>query len=345
MAAVPSDELDARAPPIYLFNQDRELRYTWVSRIPDELARHVPARIVGHTDAELCEAVQGHEVVALKRDVLRTGVRARRVVTVSTPARTCYFDLTIEPVRDGEGLVTGLACAAFEVTAHRETEAELRRMQGQMAEAEKLARIGSWLWDVEADRIYWSPGLYTIYGITTDAFDPRFAARQREQRVHPDDHERVEHAVASALATARPFDIDYRILRPDGRVRILHGRCEPVVNESGKVVRLVGTAQDVTEVRLAEDALETTARELGERAVQLHRLTHGSPGNAAELPLLRPRQVEILELIAEGLSNFEIGERLFISEATVKWHVRQTLKALGVANRAQAVARVFGRSP
>ena len=85
-----------------------------------------------------------------------------------------------------------------------------------------------------------------------------------------------------------------------------------------------------------------TAKELGQRAAQLHRLTHGASATPAELPPLSPRQVEILELIAEGLSNLEIGERLFISEATVKWHVRQILKALGVANRAQAVARVFG---
>jgi DNA-binding NarL/FixJ family response regulator len=73
-------------------------------------------------------------------------------------------------------------------------------------------------------------------------------------------------------------------------------------------------------------------------------LTHGDD-DAGLMSLLGTRQMEILQLIADGLSNLEIADRLFISEATVKWHVRQILRKLGVSNRAQAVATLLGQPP
>jgi DNA-binding NarL/FixJ family response regulator len=135
----------------------------------------------------------------------------------------------------------------------------------------------------------------------------------------------VEEAVTRALQGGQPFEMDYRIVRPDGRVRIVHARCEPLLNDLGKVVRLVGTAQDVTDVRLGEVATSRPALRDSQPSLQL---------------ILGARQLEILELIADGLSNIEIADRLFISEATVKWHVRQILRKLGATNRAQAVARL-----
>ena len=329
------------AAPIYLFTQDRELRYTWVPRVPPELTVLLAGGVIGRTDVELIGDEQAASFAAVKQAVLESGVGARTEVSVATPTETVAFDVTISPLFDDDGAIVGVIGAAFDITQYRDVERELRRAREQMAEAEAVARFGSWEWDVARDEITWSPGLFHIYGIPPDELDPRFASRQRDQRVHPDDHQRVDAAVAAALESGRPFEMDYRIIRPDGRVRIVHARCEPVLNGNGRVARLVGTAQDVTEVRLAEDALEETAAELGRRAEQLHRLTHGH-GSSTLHSILGGRQLEILELIAEGLSNFEIAERLFISESTVKWHVRQLLKKLGVTNRAQAVARLSG---
>src|SRR6185295_4337452 len=103
-------------------------------------------------------------------------------------------------------------------------------------------------------------------------------------------------------------------------------------------LRLTGTVQDVTELRSAAEVLDQTASDLGRRAAELH----GFPGhsrNADPSRLLSARQLEILALVAQGFSNAEIASRLYLTESTVKWHVRKILRALGVANRAQAVAR------
>ena len=138
--------------------------------------------------------------------------------------------------------------------------------------------------------------------------------------------------------------MEYRIIRPDGRVRRLHSRAELTADADGNPLRLTGTAQDVTELRAAAEVLHQTASDIGRRAAELH----GYPGQSRHpdlSKLLSARQSEILGLVAEGMSNAEIAARLYLTESTVKWHVRKILRALGVSNRAQAVARYLSRTP
>ena len=117
---------------------------------------------------------------------------------------------------------------------------------------------------------------------------------------------------------------------------------ELIADPEGKPLRLTGTAQDVTELHAAAEVLHQTASDLGRRAAELQR----SPGPHDDLAnSLTPRQVEILALVSQGLGNAEIASRLYLSESTVKWHVRKILRALGVSNRAQAVARYLSASP
>ena len=242
----------------------------------------------------------------------------------------------IPDVADGE--VRGFFVLVTDVTERKRAEEEVERSRARLAEAERVARLGSWEWDVAENRVVWSDGLFEIYGIDPEEFEGRYAPGS--ERVHPEDRDRVDAEVRRALETCEPIALDYRILRPDGRVRRVHGRAEVITDGEGRPVRLAGTAQDVTEVRAAAEALRHTAAELGRHATDLRRLPNVPGRGDTELPrILTPRQLEILAMIGDGLSNMEIADRLFLSESTVKWHVRKILRALGVANRAQAVAR------
>ena len=349
-AALPADRMVALAEgmdrfaaaleraPVFVFEQDAELRYRWVPAPIPALGVHDPAAALGRTDGELLGEEAAAGLDELKRRVLDSGEGERADVAVAAPAGRFVLDLSVHPLRDPRGAVAGLTCAAVDVTERAHVEEDLRRSRRLLAESEHLARIGSWEWDVARDRITWSEGLYEIYGLTVESFDPRFAAR--DQRVHPDDRERVATAVARALETCGEIDMEYRIVRPDGRVRRVHGRAEVIVGDDGRPVRMAGTAQDVTELRAAEEALERTAAELGQRAAELHRVTRRAPGTVRDVEeALSARQLEILSLIADGLGNGEVAARLYLSEATVKWHVRQILRKLGVSNRSEAVAR------
>jgi PAS domain S-box-containing protein len=238
-----------------------------------------------------------------------------------------------------EGEVRGIFVLVTDITERRRIEEEVERSRARLAEAERIARLGSWEWDIPNNRLTCSEGLFAIYGIKPEDFDGHYEPSNTDY-IHPTDRERVEGEIQRAVETGAPLDIEYRIIRPDGRVRRLHSRAELTADPTGNALRLTGTAQDVTELRAAAEVLHQTASDLGRRAAELHSL----PGRSREGELdklLSARQLEILALIGEGFSNAEIASRLYLTESTVKWHVRKILRALGVSNRAQAVARYF----
>lgn len=254
-----------------------------------------------------------------------------------TPSGELRYTQTsyVPDLLDGE--VRGIFVLVTDITERRRIEDEVARSRARLAEAERIARIGSWEWDIPANRLTCSDGLFAIYGISAEDFDGHYEP-SNTQYVHPDDRGRVEAEMERAVETGTPVDVEYRIIRPDGRVRRLRSRAELSADAAGNPLRLSGTAQDVTELRAAAEVLHQTASDLGRRAAELH----SYPGRSRGLDLgrqLSSRQLEILDLIAEGLSNAEIASRLYLTESTVKWHVRKILRALGVSNRAQAVAR------
>jgi PAS domain S-box-containing protein len=250
-------------------------------------------------------------------------------------AQASYIPDTIE------GEVRGFFVLVTDITERRGIEEEVGRSRSRLAEAERVARMGSWEWDIPSGRLTCSEGLFAIYGNPPQVYENYGPSDTRN--IHPDDREGVERVMREAVELGAPVDYEFRIIRPDGRVRRIHSRAELIADSDGNPLRLTGTVQDVTEVRAAAEALHQTANDLGRRAAELHRLPdRSSNGDLAKL--LTPRQVEILTLIAEGLNNTEIASRLYLTESTVKWHVRKILKALGVANRAQAVARYLSTS-
>lgn len=263
----------------------------------------------------------------------------REIVTPSGEVRFTQVSY-VPDATDGE--VHGFFALVIDISERRRIEREAEKRQVQLAEAERLARLGSWEWDIPGNRMTCSEGLFEIYGIRAEDFEGTYDP-SASKYVHPADRAFVETEMRNAVERGAPVDFEYRIIRPDGRVRRLHSRAELVADADGKPLRLTGTAQDVTEVRAAAEVLHQTATDLGRRAAELHQL----PDNASQADqltkLLGPRQIEILDLVAEGLSNADISSRLYLSESTVKWHIRKILRALGVTNRAQAVAQYLSR--
>jgi PAS domain S-box-containing protein len=130
----------------------------------------------------------------------------------------------------------------------------LQQRQRQLDEAQRLAHLGSWEWDLASNELTWSQELCRIFGTEkAPAGFERFAAL-----VHASDRERVASDVQKALRDRRPFLLDYRIVRHDGAVRILHANGGIVLDDEGNPLRMVGTAQDVTEMREAMTAREAS---------------------------------------------------------------------------------------
>ena len=135
------------------------------------------------------------------------------------------------------------------------TEADLRDATERLAAAERIAHLGNWEWDIGADRVTWSDQLYRIFGVEHEDFNATFDAYL--DLVHPHDRRRVNEQIQEALARGESFVFEHRILLGDNTVRTLHCHGEPVTDESGKILRLFGVCQDITELAESERARRT----------------------------------------------------------------------------------------
>jgi len=120
-------------------------------------------------------------------------------------------------------------------------------------EAQELVHVGSWQWDVASGDIAWSDELYRIYGL-----QPRKQAVSYEefmQLIYPDDREKVGGIINEAYQTKQSFEFEHRIVLPNKKIRILHGKGKVISDESGNVKRMVGTSQDITERKKSDQAL------------------------------------------------------------------------------------------
>jgi diguanylate cyclase (GGDEF)-like protein/PAS domain S-box-containing protein len=174
------------------------------------------------------------------------------------------IELSIAPVRHG----TGVTFHAFlqDITDRKESEAavrrgemELRRSRRRLEQAQAIANMGSWEWDIRTNKVSWSDELYRIYGLEPGEFGATFEGYL--ERVHADDREHVQATISRALADHRSFVFEERIVQPNGKVRLLESQGEVQTDSESQVVRMIGVCHDVTDRRAAEGA----AREAQER--------------------------------------------------------------------------------
>ncbi len=140
-----------------------------------------------------------------------------------------------------------------------EQERVLRLSEARLNQAQRSAHIGNWELDLVSDQLYWSDEIYRIFEIDKTSFGASYAAFLNA--IHPDDRDRVNKAYTDSLANREPYDIVHRLMFADGRVKFVNERCETQFDTQGKVTRSIGTVQDITEQKLAEDTLrESEAR-------------------------------------------------------------------------------------
>ena len=147
-----------------------------------------------------------------------------------------------------------------------ELETTVDERTRQLQQAQEIARLGSWEWDVRSDAVRWSRELYTIFGRSPEHFGATYQAFL--ECVHPEDRDLVRARVEQAVRDRKYPTFDHRIVCEDGTVRFIQGRGEMILDESGELLKLVGTAQDVTEQKRVEDELQQakSAAEAANRA-------------------------------------------------------------------------------
>jgi PAS domain S-box-containing protein len=135
-------------------------------------------------------------------------------------------------------------------------------------EAQRIAGVGTWHYDYTSDVVSWSKELYRIFGVSQDRFHPTFESFL--QCVHPDDREAMLAADRSA-SSGKPMSFEHRIVRPDGEVRHVHEQAQIVIrNELGGHQILVGTTQDITERKKAEETVAAQEAKMREMRAKMH---------------------------------------------------------------------------
>jgi PAS domain S-box-containing protein len=159
-----------------------------------------------------------------------------------------WIRLTVLPDPDEQGRVIAIA---EDISARKREETRLRHRERLLVDAQGVAHLGVWEWDLETQRVIWSEELFRMYGLDPSGHQPTYA--DYLTRVHPDDRQRVSEATAAAIEEKRAYSHDERVYRSDGEMRHLHTWAEPVLDANGELVRLVGVCQDVTARKVAEE--------------------------------------------------------------------------------------------
>jgi PAS domain S-box-containing protein len=170
------------------------------------------------------------------------------------PYRGRWYSVFIDPMPDADGTIVGCVGAAFDITDRRAAEAQLALSESRLVEAQRTAHVGSFEWDIPANRVTWTDELHRIYGLEPGQFSGTLEAFTA--RVHPDDLSLTRQAVVEAIQRGGPFSYEHRIVRADGAARTLETRGEVIRDISGRAVRLAGSCWDITELMEATKARE-----------------------------------------------------------------------------------------
>ncbi len=177
-----------------------------------------------------------------------------------------------------------------DISKRKRVEKQLRESEASLLKAQQIAHLGNWDWDITTGGLAWSDEIYRIFGLAPQEFGATYEAFLRS--VHPEDREYVRESVNRAVYERAPYNIEHRVVRPDGNTRTVNEVGEVTYDQAGKPVRMVGTVLDITERKRAEQALHHYAEHLKTlRAIDQAILTAQSPEAIARAALRHIQQL------------------------------------------------------
>ncbi len=214
----------------------------------------------GRGGEELAELSDNYRVIrdqCERTDALVWQQGAPRTFEHEVPTRqgdVRVFDVTKVPVYEADGSRKGLLEVSRDITVRKHTEQALKDSKARLAEAQRIAHLGSWQLEFASRRVTWSDEVYRIFGLEPRPEGVGFDVVL--DQVVDEDRERVQRVVERALTSGEPFQIEHHIRRGDGAIRIVHSQGKVVCDDAGEPVRVIGIIQDITERKEVEQLKE-----------------------------------------------------------------------------------------
>jgi PAS domain S-box-containing protein len=252
--------------PAMIFYKDREDRFVRINRAMTEATGLPKEAIEGKTASELFSQVRNFRED--DREVITTGAPKRNIYeALETPRGLRWMQTDKIPYRDPKGNVIGVIGFSIDITQRMAAVEALRQSEARLAEAQNIAHLGNWEWDIQKDQAFWSDELFRIFHLP-----PCLRGLNHEeflQYVHPEDREMVRETFAATLALRRPHGIDFRIVLDDGTIRFLRAETRVHCDNDGSLVKLLGIMQNITDRKHVEEKLRESHQNMRYLASQL----------------------------------------------------------------------------
>ncbi|AAM04693.1 TPA: PAS domain S-box protein [Methanosarcina acetivorans] len=263
---------------------DSEARTTYVNKKMAEMLGYSREEIIGKSVRDFTDE-EGKAIFEMRMKKRRQGISESHEFRLLRIDGSPLWALVNSKALFGkDGRFTGSMSMLTDITERKKTEAKLKdtldnlenmvkkrtselekaykllkESERGLAEAQKMARLGSWEWNIASGELHWSDEKYRIFGHGPQEFIPTYDTFV--SYIHPDDREYVNNAITEALG-GKPYSIDYRIFRADGEESVIHAQGKVILDERNTPVRMKGTVQDITEQKKAEEMLKESESKL-----------------------------------------------------------------------------------
>ncbi|MFV8749448.1 PAS domain S-box protein [Nannocystaceae bacterium ST9] len=311
----------------------RQINAQSLARMPDSIVGH---RLDALPGMRYGERTQVELQAALAR--AQAGLPAR--VDLELGGSRSITDTFISPISGPDGRVLEIVVTGIDVTVRRAIEvrlreslAELESKEARLADAQRIAAIGDWEWDIATDTLQWSEQVFHIFGREVGDFPKSYD--DYLSLIHDVDRLPVMAAVECALTSDDHYEIEHCLTRPDGEVRVLLGHGEVTRDPQGAPLRMKGTLQDITRQKQVESELRVS---LSEKEALLHEIHHRVKNNlqvVSSLLYLKgiDASAEIREVLDECSARIRsmalIHEQLYVSGQLARIEMRGFLARLG----------------